>query len=61
MIKMMIRINSISDIRKIFDSMVSSEIKENDLPDGDLFRRKESLMKRKINGFIEMNILNQSF
>lgn len=33
-------INSISDIRKIFDSMVSSEIKENDLPDGDLFRRK---------------------
>ncbi|MDK9843591.1 cell filamentation protein Fic [Staphylococcus equorum] len=35
-----IEINSISDIRKIFDSIVSGEIKENDLPDGDLFRRK---------------------
>lgn len=35
-----IEINSISDIRKIFDSIVSSEIKEKDLPDGDLFRRK---------------------
>ncbi|WP_231917335.1 hypothetical protein [Staphylococcus croceilyticus] len=27
--------NSISDIRKIFDSIVSSEIKETDLPDGN--------------------------
>lgn len=35
-----IEINSISDIRKIFDSIVSGEIKENDLPDGDLFRRR---------------------
>ncbi|MBO1209140.1 Fic family protein [Mammaliicoccus sciuri] len=35
-----IEINSISDIRKIFDSIVSGEIKESDLPDGDLFRRR---------------------
>ena len=35
-----ITINSISDIRKIFDSMVYSEIKESDLPDGELFRKK---------------------
>ena len=43
--------------------MVSSEIKENDLPDGDLFRRKGIGVfdETKINGFIEMNILNQSF
>ncbi|MCI2775189.1 Fic family protein [Staphylococcus petrasii] len=31
--------NSVSDIRKIFDSIVSSEIKETDLPDGNLFRK----------------------
>lgn len=31
--------NSVSDIRKIFDSVVSSEIKETDLPDGNLFRK----------------------
>ncbi|EKU45591.1 Fic family protein [Staphylococcus massiliensis] len=35
-----IGINSISDIRKIFDSIVSGEIKDKDLPDGDLFRRQ---------------------
>ncbi|PNZ30713.1 Fic family protein [Staphylococcus petrasii] len=31
--------NSVSDIREIFDSIVSSEIKETDLPDGNLFRK----------------------
>ncbi|PKW57602.1 Fic family protein [Staphylococcus pseudintermedius] len=31
--------NTLSDIRKIFDSIVSSEIKEKDLPDGNLFRK----------------------
>lgn len=31
--------NSVSDIRGIFDSIVSSEIKETDLPDGNLFRK----------------------
>ena len=35
-----IEFNSLSDIRKIFDSIVSSEIKEKDLPDGNLFRKK---------------------
>lgn len=32
--------NRISDIRKIFDAMVSDEIKEKDLPDGDMFRKQ---------------------
>ncbi|MFQ3906387.1 Fic family protein [Staphylococcus sp. Mo2-7] len=32
--------NKISDIRRIFDTMVSDEIKEKDLPDGDMFRKK---------------------
>ncbi|MBI5975221.1 Fic family protein [Staphylococcus canis] len=34
-----IEFNTLSDIRKIFDSIVSSEIKEKDLPDGNLFRK----------------------
>jgi Fic family protein len=34
-----IEFNSLSDIRNIFDSIVSSEIKEKDLPDGNLFRK----------------------
>lgn len=32
--------NRISDIRKIFDAMVSDEIKEKDLPDGEMFRKQ---------------------
>ncbi|MGV2874861.1 Fic family protein [Macrococcus capreoli] len=33
-------INSILDIRNLFDTLVSSEIKEKDMPDGNLFRTK---------------------
>ncbi|MGW7976816.1 Fic family protein [Staphylococcus xylosus] len=32
-------LNKISDIRKIFDTMVSDQIKEKDLTDGDMFRK----------------------
>lgn len=34
-----IEFNNLSDIRKIFDTIVSSEIKDKDLPDGNLFRK----------------------
>lgn len=34
-----VEFNTLSDIRKIYDSIVSNEIKEKDLPDGDLFRK----------------------
>ena len=30
----------VSDIRKIFDSLVSDEIKKDDIPDGHMFRNK---------------------
>lgn len=35
-----VELNSVGDIRKIFDSIVSSEIKEKDLPDGEMFRKQ---------------------
>ena len=34
-----IEFNNLSDIRKIFDTIVLSEIKDKDLPDGNLFRK----------------------
>lgn len=34
-----VEINSITDIRNIFDLIVPSEILEKDLPDGNLFRK----------------------
>ncbi|MDW8544622.1 Fic family protein [Staphylococcus pseudoxylosus] len=37
-----VELNKISDIRKIFDTMVSDEIKEKDLPDGDMFRKNST-------------------
>lgn len=35
-----IEINTIGDIRRIFDTLVSNEVKVQDLPDGDMFRNK---------------------
>lgn len=56
-----IKINSISDIRKIFDSMVSSEIKEKDLPDGDLFRKEGiGVFDESKNKWIHRNEYNET-
>lgn len=33
------KVNTISDIRNVFDKMVSTEVKEKDMPDGVLFRK----------------------
>ncbi|MDU3949957.1 MAG: Fic family protein [Staphylococcus epidermidis] len=56
-----ITINSISDIRKIFDSMVYSEIKESDLPDGELFRKKGiGVFDESKNKWIHRNEYNET-
>lgn len=58
-----VEINSITDIRNIFDLIVPSEILEKDLPDGNLFRKilLVYMTMLKVNGFTEMNLMNQKF
>ena len=58
-----VEINSITDIRNIFDLIVPSEILEKDLPDGNLFRKNSIGVydNAKSNGFTEMNLMNQKF
>ena len=58
-----VEINSITDIRNIFDLIVASEILEKDLSDGNLFRKNSIGVYEmlKVNGFTEMNLMNQKF
>lgn len=58
-----VEINSITDIRNILDLIVPSEILEKDLPDGNLFRKilLVYMTMLKVNGFTEMNLMNQKF
>ena len=58
-----VEINSITDIRNIFDLIVASEILEKDLSDGNLFRKilLVYMTMLKVNGFTEMNLMNQKF
>ena len=58
-----VEINSITDIRNILDLIVASEILEKDLSDGNLFRKilLVYMTMLKVNGFTEMNLMNQKF
>lgn len=56
-----VEINSVSDIRKIFDTLVSSEISKDDLPDGNLFRKKGiGVYNKSKNEWVHRNEFSES-
>ena len=60
---MMLKLTQLQIYVISFDLIVASEILEKDLSDGNLFRKilLVYMTMLKVNGFTEMNLMNQKF